>query len=68
MLRQGREAEAIDAYKAFLAGGGSGENAERVRRILEQIAPEALPEKEEEAREEGDEVRDKEKKEEEASP
>lgn len=43
LLRMGREREAAEAYKAFLELGRQGEAAERVRRILLQIAPELLP-------------------------
>ena len=37
-----REA-AVDAYSEFLDLNGSGEAAERVRRILRQVAPDLLP-------------------------
>lgn len=43
LLRLGRRDEAVEAYKAFLDLGFRGEAGERVRRILRQIAPEALP-------------------------
>lgn len=43
MLRLGRRDEAAGAYKSFLDLGSGGEAAERVRRILKQIAPELLP-------------------------
>lgn len=45
LLRLGRRDQAVAAYSAFLDLDSRGESAERVRRILEQIAPEALPEK-----------------------
>lgn len=44
LLRLERREPAVEAYAAFLRQGGQGEAAERVRRILQQIAPEALPE------------------------
>jgi tetratricopeptide (TPR) repeat protein len=43
LLRLGRKDEAVASYKAFLEGESGGELAERVRRILTEIAPEALP-------------------------
>ena len=43
LLRLGRDGDAVVAYKAFLDRGGYGEDEERVRRILEQIAPGAVP-------------------------
>jgi tetratricopeptide (TPR) repeat protein len=43
LLRQGHHDEAVEAYKTFLQGAERGEWAERVRRILAQIAPDALP-------------------------
>jgi tetratricopeptide (TPR) repeat protein len=43
LLRQGRTAEAADAYVAFLAVDPNGERAERVRRVLQRIAPEKAP-------------------------
>lgn len=46
LLRLGRREQAIDAYAEFLARGRKGEAAERVRRILQQIAPQSLPEPE----------------------
>jgi tetratricopeptide (TPR) repeat protein len=39
LLRLGRVAEAIDEYKAFLEADPSGEEGQRVRRVLERIAP-----------------------------
>jgi len=41
-LRLGRTAEAVELYKAYLSEGPAGETAERVRRVLLQVAPEAL--------------------------
>lgn len=41
LLRLGREDEALESYQAFLDRGGDGEAAERTRRILEQLDPEA---------------------------
>ena len=43
LLRLGQRAEAIEAYRQFLGVGEDGEAAERIRRILKQIAPQALP-------------------------
>lgn len=43
LLRLERPDEAADAYLAFLDGAADGEFAERVRRILERIAPGRLP-------------------------
>jgi tetratricopeptide (TPR) repeat protein len=43
LLRLGRRQAAVEAYKSFLDRVTGGEAAERVRRILMQIAPEALP-------------------------
>jgi tetratricopeptide (TPR) repeat protein len=43
LLRLGRRDEAVEAYTAFLDLGFRGEAAERVRRILQQIAPGLLP-------------------------
>jgi tetratricopeptide (TPR) repeat protein len=43
LLRLERRDEAVEAYKAFLELGFRGEAAERVRRILLQVAPDALP-------------------------
>jgi tetratricopeptide (TPR) repeat protein len=43
LLRLGRDEEAVAAYKQFIDLGFRGEVSERVRRILEQIAPEVLP-------------------------
>ncbi len=42
-LRLGRIEVAAASYRAFLDGGGPSESAERVRRILKQIAPELAP-------------------------
>lgn len=42
LLRLDREDDAIDAYGAYLDRQRRGEAAERVRRILRQIAPETL--------------------------
>jgi len=39
LLRLERKDEAVRAYRAFLDGGGRGEAAERIRRILQQIDP-----------------------------
>ncbi len=41
-LRTGNTAGAIAAYKQFLDGGAQGERAERVRRILAQLAPQLV--------------------------
>jgi tetratricopeptide (TPR) repeat protein len=43
LLRLGRRADAAAGYRAFLDQDQSGEAAERVRRILKQIAPELVP-------------------------
>jgi tetratricopeptide (TPR) repeat protein len=43
LLRLERRKEAVTAYKGYLELSETGEAAERVRRILKQIAPEALP-------------------------
>jgi len=43
LLRLGHHDEAVASYTSFLEAAERGEWAERVRRILEQIAPEALP-------------------------
>ncbi len=43
LLRLGRRPEAAAAYRAFLDQDERGEAAERVRRILKQIAPELVP-------------------------
>ncbi len=43
-LRLGQRDAAVEQYKAFLGHGTRGEAAERVRRILTQIAPEAVAE------------------------
>jgi tetratricopeptide (TPR) repeat protein len=43
LLRLGQREEAIEAYRQFLGVGEDGESAERIRRILKQIAPQALP-------------------------
>jgi tetratricopeptide (TPR) repeat protein len=42
LLRLGQREPAVAAYKSFLEQGRRGEAAERVRRILIQIAPDAL--------------------------
>jgi len=42
LLRLGRRDEAVETYKAFLEQGTRGEAAERVRRILGQVAPGAV--------------------------
>jgi tetratricopeptide (TPR) repeat protein len=42
-LRTGNTAGAIAAYKQFLDAGAQGERAERVRRILAQLAPGLIP-------------------------
>jgi len=47
LLRMGRNGDAAQAYAASLAGEVEGETAERIRRILLQIAPELIPEEEE---------------------
>lgn len=44
LLRLGRRDEAAQAYLAYLDSGGGGAAGERVRRILEFIAPGTLPE------------------------
>jgi tetratricopeptide (TPR) repeat protein len=43
LLRLGEREEAAQAYRAFLSRVSTGESAERVRRILEQIAPDETP-------------------------
>ena len=43
-LRLGRREQAVESYKGFLEHGTRGEAAERVRRILTQIAPGAVAE------------------------
>ena len=43
LLRLGNHDEAVESYTSFLQNAERGEWAERVRRILEQIAPEVLP-------------------------
>ncbi|NIL99425.1 MAG: tetratricopeptide repeat protein [Acidobacteria bacterium] len=43
-LRLGEREKAVEQYKAFLGHSTRGEAAERVRRILTQIAPEAVAE------------------------
>ncbi len=43
-LRLGEREQAVEQYKAFLGFSTRGEAAERVRRILTQIAPEAVAE------------------------
>jgi len=45
LLRLGRETEAATVYRGLLDQHDRGEAAERVRRVLAQIAPEMLPEK-----------------------
>ena len=47
LLRSGRERAAAEEYRRFLDLHDTGEDAERVRRILRQIAPDLLPEEEE---------------------
>ncbi len=42
LLRTGDEDGAVAAYKEFLDAGARGERAERVRRILAQLAPELV--------------------------
>jgi len=44
LLRLGQRDPAVEAYKGFLEQGTRGESAERVRRILTQIAPDAVVE------------------------
>lgn len=44
LLRLGQRDPAVEAYKGFLEHGTRGEAAERVRRILSQIAPDAVVE------------------------
>lgn len=43
LLRQGRASEAADAYLAFLTLDPNGQRAERVRRVLQRIAPDKAP-------------------------
>lgn len=43
LLRLGHHDEAVESYSTFLKDAERGEWAERVRRMLEQIAPETLP-------------------------
>jgi tetratricopeptide (TPR) repeat protein len=43
LLRLGHHDEAVESYSIFLKDAERGEWAERVRRMLEQIAPETLP-------------------------
>ena len=43
LLRQGRASEAADAYLVFLSLDPSSNRAERVRRVLQKIAPERAP-------------------------
>lgn len=43
LLRQGKKGEAVALYQEFLKQVEFGESVERVRRILAQIAPGALP-------------------------
>jgi tetratricopeptide (TPR) repeat protein len=43
LYRLGQSAEAAGEYREFLDQGSKGEAAERVRRILQQIAPDLLP-------------------------
>ncbi len=45
-LRMGSVESAAKNYRTFLDSGGASQPAERVRRILEQIAPELLPDEE----------------------
>ncbi len=45
-LRTGSVESAAKNYKAFLDSGGATQLAERVRRILQQIAPDLLPDEE----------------------
>lgn len=47
LLRMGRNGEAAQAYAESLAGDVQDETAERIRRILLQIAPELIPEEDE---------------------
>lgn len=44
-LRAGQQDRAVDTYAEYLADGARGEAAERVRRILERIAPDRVPER-----------------------
>lgn len=46
LLRLGKQQEAVVAYLLVLKQSSRGESAERVRRILKQVAPGALPERE----------------------
>ncbi len=43
LLRQGKASEAADAYLAFLTLDPNGQRAERVRRVLQRIAPDKAP-------------------------
>jgi tetratricopeptide (TPR) repeat protein len=43
LLRLGEREEAARAYRAFLSRVSTGESAERLRRILEQMAPDETP-------------------------
>jgi len=43
LLRMGRVDPAVEEYSIFLSRRSEGENAERVRRILAVLAPEAVP-------------------------
>ena len=43
LLRLGREEEAVREFKAFVEANPDHESVERVRRIVEQVAPGALP-------------------------
>ena len=45
-LRMGRVESAAKNYRTFLDAGGGSQPSERVRRILEQIAPELVPDDE----------------------
>jgi tetratricopeptide (TPR) repeat protein len=45
LLRTGNRDEAVASYKKFLEKEIHGETSERVRRILQQIAPDAVPER-----------------------
>jgi len=45
LLRLGRQDEAVQSYLTYLDQRSTGEAAERIRRILKQIAPESLPDK-----------------------
>ena len=43
LLRMGDVRESAESYKAYLDQGGESEASERVRRILQQIAPDLVP-------------------------